>query len=187
MLFYPLIVYENHVKLYAVMVKSNLTFSTPVGSLEQYRHKVYRMDLFQTISISNPVGYEEHEDDGDAPCDELCHPAAMMPWITIVPLILDTNHDESKHHKEQKVPKAYTQYCLCCKPFHARCLCECVDPWHLQQPEPSSLTRFNCKWEQQPMASARKLQIKDNSKEFAEEVWISVGSTPFLYQHFEGP
>jgi hypothetical protein len=37
------------------------------------------------------------------------------------------------------------------------------------------------------MASARKLQIKDNSKEFAEEVWISVGSTPFLYQHFEGP
>jgi hypothetical protein len=37
------------------------------------------------------------------------------------------------------------------------------------------------------MASARKLQIKDNSEEFAEEAWISVRSTPFLYQHLEVP
>lgn len=52
----------------------------------------------------------------------------MMPPISLLTLVLDTNHENGKRDEEQKVAQTYTQNSLSGKPLRARCLCKGVDP-----------------------------------------------------------
>jgi hypothetical protein len=72
----------------------------------------------------------------------------MVPWIMMRANITKNNKKDCQG--------SCTAHSLCCKPFHTRCLFQCVDS--LASPA-SSLTSLFWKWRQQPTASERKLQI----------------------------
>lgn len=52
----------------------------------------------------------------------------MMPRISLLTLVLDTNHENGKQNEEEEVAQAHTQNRLRGKPLRARCLCKGVDP-----------------------------------------------------------
>jgi hypothetical protein len=70
----------------------------------------------------------QHKNNQNSPDSNLCNPATMVPCISAVILVFDTNHHESKYCKEQEVPQAYAQDSIHLKPFFWWCLIKCIYP-----------------------------------------------------------
>lgn len=57
----------------------------------------------------------------------------MVPGNSFVILILDPNHDQSKHDKEQEISKTDTENCIGLKPFFGWSAGESIYPCNSPQ------------------------------------------------------
>ena len=53
----------------------------------------------------------------------------MVPCVSPIVLVFDTNHHESKYCKKQEIAQAETKNSIHLKPFFWRCIIKRIYPW----------------------------------------------------------
>lgn len=70
-----------------------------------------------TINCYDTVRQEKHKGNKQHPDHQFSNPSTVMPGVTLIILILDTNHYKCKQSKKQEIPQTDTKNSLCLKPF----------------------------------------------------------------------
>lgn len=81
-----------------------------------------------TIEADESVGDEEHEDDDNAPAEDLGHPSSVMEAISGILLILDPHHEKGQHGEKEEIPQAYPKHRIGLEPLPIRRPLEMIDP-----------------------------------------------------------
>lgn len=128
-----------------------------------------------TINSNYNVRDTEHKNNENGPDSNLCNPATMVPCISPIILIFDTNHHKSKYCKKQEVPQADTKNSIHLKPFFGWCFIKCIYPWntvHFRLSRPLIWSwKSMPQWFHWIILSSKYLMVLNKENNWLRELW----------------